>query len=133
MTGQTQFPDFLIIANPSHIIHLSYQGRCPGAGTLGFQSGVLHANTSVDPLESLSAGSTYSFGGVQRYITSIATAIQAFVDREYPDVGGEGLTIVPHLPTPQDGITWDDLSKHCVAERHGGLVQGHCLMIHGPS
>ena len=111
----------------------TYQGGCPGAGKLGFQSGALHANTSVDPLERLFAGSTYSFGGVQRYITSIATAIQAFVDREYPDVGGEGLTIVPHLPTPQDGITWDDLSKHCVAERHGGLVQGHCLMIHGPS
>ena len=113
--------------------HVTYQGGCPAAGKLGFQSGVLHANTSVDPLERLSAGSTYSFGGVQRYITSIATAIQAFVDREYPDVGGEGLTIVPHLPTPQDGITWDDLSKHCVAEKHGGLVQGPYLIIHGPS
>ena len=102
----------------------TYQGGCPGVGKLGFQSGVLHANTSLDPLERLSAGSTYTLGGVQRYITSIATAIQAFIDREYPDVGRKGLTIVPELPSPQDGITWDDLSKHCVAQRHGGLVQG---------
>ena len=102
----------------------TYQGGCPGVGKLGFQSGVLHANTSLDPLERLSAGSTYTFGGVQRYITSIATAIQAFTDREYPDVGGKGLTIVPELPSPQDGITWEDLSKHCVGQRHGGLVQG---------
>ena len=108
----------------------TYQGGCPGAGKLGFQSGALHANTSLDPLEMLSVGSTYSFGGVQRYITSIATAIQAFTDREYPNVG-EGLTIVPDLPSAQDGITWEDVSKHCVAERHGGLVQGQCLMIHG--
>ena len=110
----------------------TFQGGCPGAGKLGFQSGVLHANTSLDPLERLSAGSTYTFGGVQRYITSMATAIKAFTDREYPNVGGEGLTIVPDLPSPQDGITWEDVSKHCVAERHGGLVQGQCL-IESPS
>ena len=102
----------------------SYQGGCPASGKLGFQSGVLHTNNSLDPLERLSAGSSYTFGGVQRYITSIATAIQAFTDREYPDVGGRGLKIVPDLPSPQDGITWEDLSKHCVEERHGGLVQG---------
>ena len=103
----------------------THQGDCPGAGTLGFQSGVLHdANNNLDPLERLSAGSTYTFGGAQRFITSIDSAIQVFTDREYPDVGGEGLTIVPHLPTPQDGITWEDLSKHCVADKLGGLVQG---------
>ena len=78
----------------------------------------------MDPLERLFPGSTYTFGGSQRYTTSIATAIQAFTDREYPDVGGKGLKIVPDLPRPQDGITWEDLSKHCVTERHGGLVQG---------
>ena len=115
----------------SHL--LLYQGRCPGAGKLGFQTGVLHANTSLDPLERLSAGSTYTVGGVQRYITSIATAIKAFIDREYPDVGGLGLTRVPDLPSPEDGITWEDLSKHCINERHGGLLQGQCLMIYGPS
>ena len=109
----------------------TFQGGCPGAGKLGFQSGVLHANTSLDPLERLSSGSTYSFGGVQRYITSMATAIRAFTDREYPNIGGTGLTIVPDLPSPQDGITWEDVSKHCVAERHGGLVQGQCPMMHG--
>ena len=81
----------------------------------------------MDPLERLFPGSTYTFGGSQRYITSIANAIQAFIDREYPDVGGKGLKIVPDLPRPQDGITWEDVSKHCVAERHGGLVQGNCL------
>ena len=107
----------------------TFQGRCPGAGKLGFQSGILHANTSLDPLERLSAGSTYTFGGVQRYINSMATAIQAFTDREYPDIGGEGLTIVPDLPSLQDGITWEDLSKHCIAERHGGLLQGQVLVI----
>ena len=57
----------------------------------------------------------------------MATAIQAFTDREYPDVGGEILTIVPDLPSPQDGITWEDVSKHCVPDRRGGLVQGNCL------
>ena len=109
----------------------TYQGGCPGAGKLGFQSGALHTNIwSLDPLERLFAGSTYTFGGVQRYITSMATAIQAFTDREYPDVGGEGLTIVPDLPSPQDGITWGDLSKHCVEEKLGALVRGQCLKIH---
>ena len=96
-------------------------------GKLGYQSGVLHAS-GVDPLERLFGDSTYTFGGVQRYITSIATAIQAFTDREYPDVGGKGLAIVRDLPSPQDGITWEDLSKHCIEERHGGLVQGQCLI-----
>ena len=108
-----------------HLLSANYQGDCPGAGILGFQSGVLHdANTSVDPLERLFPGSTYTFGGSQRFTTSIGKAIQAFTDREYPDVGGKGLKIVPDLPRPQDGITWEDLSKHCVTERHGGLVQG---------
>ena len=78
----------------------------------------------MDPLERLFPGSTYTFGGSQRYTTSIGTAIQAFTDREYPDVGGKGLKIVPDLPRPQDGITWEDMSKHCFAEKHGGLVQG---------
>ena len=80
----------------------------------------------MDPLERLFPGSTYTFGGSQRYTTSIGTAIQAFTDREYPDVGGKGLKIVPDLPRPQDGITWEDVSKHCVGEasRHGAFVQG---------
>ena len=80
----------------------------------------------MDPLERLFPGSTYTFGGSQRYTTSIANAIQAFIDREYPDVGGKGLKIVPDLPRPQDGITWEDVSKLWVAEKHGGLVQGRC-------
>merc|ERR1719458_1248663 len=58
----------------------------------------------------------------------MATAIRAFTDREYPDVGGEGLKIVPDLPSPQDGITWEDLSKHCVAQRHGALARGHPVL-----
>ena len=121
----------LLMCIPPLIFHLSYQGRCPGVGKLGFQSGALHANTSVDPLQRLFAGSTYTFGGSQRYITSVTTAIQAFIDREYPDVGGKGLKIVPDLPSPQDGITWQDLSKHCVSERQGGLLQGqYCLLTY---
>ena len=100
------------------------QGGCPGAGILGFLSGVLHdAKTRVDPLERLFDRSTYTFGGVQRFKDSIENAIQAFIDREYPDVGGRGLKIVPDLSRPRDGITWEDLSKYCIAEKHGGLLQ----------
>ena len=111
----------------------TYQGGCPGAGKLGFLSGALHANTSLDPLERLSGESTYSFGGVQRYITSMATAIQAFTDREYQDVGGRGLKTVPFLPSPQDGITWEDLSKdYLIDNPKGGLVEGQCPVIGFP-
>ena len=112
-------------------LYATFQGDCPGRGRLGFQSGVLHdANNNVDPLERLFAGSTYTFGGVQRYKTSIATAIQAFTDREHPDIGGKGLKVVPDLLSPQDGITWEDVSKHWVAERHGALVYGQCHYFH---
>lgn len=100
------------------------QGDCPGAGILGFLPGVLHnAIVCVDPLERLFDKSTYTFGGVQRYKDSIEKAIQAFIDREYPDVGGRGLKVVPDLPRPRDDITWEDVSKHWIAERHGGLLQ----------
>ena len=99
------------------------QGACPGNGALGRHPGVLHQTTSIDPLERL-AGSTFSFGGAHRYIQRLSTAIKAFMDREYPDFGDKGLTIVPHLPSPQEGITWDDLTKHFVSERIGGLLQG---------
>ena len=107
---------------PLAMFCLQYQSDCPGAGKLGYQSGVLHDN-GTDPLERLFSGSTYTFGGHQRYSASITTAIKAFTDREYPDVGGKGLKIVPELPSPQDGVTWEDLSKHCVQERHGALVR----------
>merc|ERR1719167_1835680 len=77
------------------------RGDCPGAGILGFLPGVLHnAIVCVDPLERLFDKSTYTFGGVQRYKDSIEKAIQAFIDREYPDVGGRGLKVVPDLPRP---------------------------------
>ena len=105
------------------------QGTCPASGKLGFHRGVLHNGTSVDPLERLYTAVSYNFGGAQRYITSIATAIQAFIDREYPDVGSEGLTVVPDLQSPQGDIKWADLSKHCVVERHGGLVQSKFFHI----
>ena len=77
----------------------------------------------MDPLERIFTESTYTFGGVQRYKDSIEKAIQAFIDREYPDVGGRGLKVVPDLPRPRDDITWEDVSKHWIAERHGGLLQ----------
>ena len=112
----------------NHNFCLQYQGDCPGTGKLGYQSGVLHDN-GTDPLERLFSGSTYTFGGHQRYSASITTAIKAFTDREYPDVGGKGLKIVPELPSPQDGVTWEDLSKHCLKERHGALVQSKCILL----
>ena len=108
----------------------TFQGFCPGAGILGPQPGALHTNTSKDPFERLFQGSTYTFGGHLRYTTSIASAIKAFTEREYPDVGGKGLKIVPDLPSPQEDISWADLSKHCIADRHGGLVQGNLQMKH---
>ena len=116
-------------SNKGHLLEfqrLIYpQGACPGNGTLGRHRGVLHQTTSLDPLERLAfAGSTFSFGGVHRYIKRLSTAIKAFMDREYPDFSGKGLTIVPHVPSPQEGITWDDLTKHFVSERIGGLIQG---------
>ena len=101
------------------------QGACPGKGTLGCHRGVLHQTTSIDPLERLtSAGSTFSVGAVHRYIKRLSTAIKAFMVREYPDFSGKGLTIVPHVPSPQEEITWDDLTKHFVSERIGGVIQG---------
>ena len=103
--------------------NISFQGGCPGDGILGHQRGVLH-QTIKDPLERLFAGSTYTFGGAQRYINCLTTAIKAFIGREYPGVGGKGLLMVPHLPRPQEGITWDDLTKHFVKERIGGVIQG---------
>jgi len=109
--------------NPGPSSHC-HGGGCPGDGILGHQRGVLHQTISLDPLERLFAGSTYTFGGAQRYINCLTTAIMAFIGREYPDVGGKGLLMVPHLPSPQEGITWDDLTKHFVAQRHGGLIQG---------
>ena len=111
-------------ATTSQEHNISFQGGCPGDGILGHQRGVLHQTISLDPLERLFAGSTYTFGGAQRYINCLTTAIKAFIGREYPDVGGKGLLMVPHLPSPQEGITWDDLTKHFVAQRHGGLIQG---------
>ena len=121
MTGQSGIK-FTINSSPTDIRFI--QGICPGAGRLGPQVGVLHNNTSLDPLERLFAGSTFAFGGAQRYIMCLSTAITAFMDREYPSVRSGGLTIVPHLPSPQEGISWDDLTKHYIAEKHGGIIQG---------
>ena len=98
------------------------QGICPGEGRLGPQVGVLHNNTSLDPLERAFNGSNFALGGV-RLIKSLSVAIKEFTDREYPDVGGTGLKIKPDLPSPQEGITWEDLSRHCITQRQGGLVQ----------
>ena len=97
---------------------------CPGAGRLGPQVGVLHNNTSLDPLELAFNGSNFALGGAQRYIKSLSVAIKEFTKREYPDVGGEGLKIKPDLPSPHEGITWEDLSKYCTTQIQGGLVQG---------
>ena len=84
--------------------------------------------TNEDPLERMLKGSTYTVGGASRYINSLGTAIAAFIHREYPYLdhvmGQRGLRIVPSLPSAGTGITWEELSKHCISERHGGLLQG---------
>ena len=85
--------------------------------------------TNEDPLERMLKGSTYTFGGASRYINSLETAIDAFIHREYPYLenanGQQGLRIVPSLPDADADITWEELSKHCISERHGGLLQGY--------
>ena len=101
---------------------------CPGDGRLGPQPSAFH-RTSEDPLERMLKGSTYTFGGASRYIKSLETAIDAFIHREYPYLvnvmGQRGLKIVPSLPSADTDITWEELSKHCISERHGGLLQGN--------
>ena len=91
---------------------------------LGIQSDCLFQNSGQDPLERLLAGSTYTNGGPARYINTLKLAIKAFIDREHPDVGEKGLKVVLSLPTGQEGITWEELSLHCVKERLGGVISG---------
>ena len=91
---------------------------------LGPQAGALHLGTTADPLERLLGGSTYSMGGASRYITSLFTAITTFIQRAYPEAGGHGLLVVPVLPSTTQDITWDEVTRHAVQERHGGLLAG---------
>ena len=63
-------------------------------------------------------------GGAARYITSLSTAIKAFIDRYYPRAGKKGLLVVPELPSTTEGITWEEVTRHMVQERHGGLLAG---------
>ena len=119
MTGQSGIK-FTINSSPTDISFI--QGICPGARKLGPQVGVLHNNTSLDPLERAFNGNSFALGGAQ-LIKSLSVAIKEFTDREYPDIGGEGLKIKPDLPSPQEGITWEDLSRYCITQRQGGLVQ----------
>ena len=100
------------------------QARCPGAGVLGPQSGALHQGTTTNPLERLLATSTYNLGGAARYITSLSTAITAFIKRAYPTAGDKGLLVVPGLPSTTDDITWDEVTRHSIHQRHGGLLKG---------
>ena len=105
----------------------TFQGGCPGADVLGIQSDCLFQDSGQDPLERLLAGSTYTNGGSARYINTLKMAIRAFIDREHPDVGEKGLKVVPSLPTGQEGITWEELSLHCIKERLGGVIFGKFL------
>ena len=91
---------------------------------LGIQSDCLFLDSGQDPLERLLAGSTYTIGGSARYINSLKLAIKAFIDGEHPDVGEKGLKVVPSLPSGQEGITWEELSLHCIKERLGGVISG---------
>ena len=100
------------------------QGRCPGAGVLGPQSGALHLGNITDPLERLLGTSTYTLGGAARYITCLSTAITTFIQRAYPTAGGKGLLVVPVLPSTTDDITLDEVTRHSINQRHGGLLIG---------
>ena len=108
-------------------LHFLYQGVCPGDGVLGPQPSAFY-KTNEDPLERMLNGSTYTFGGASRYINSLEKAMDAFIHREYPYLkrvrGQRGLAIVPSLPSADTDITWEELSKHCISQRHGGLLQG---------
>ena len=107
-----------------HLLTPPSQAQCPGCGVLGPQPGVLHCGTTTDPLERLLGNSTYSMGGAARYITSLSTAIKAFIDRYYPRAGKKGLLVVPELPSTTEDITWEMVTRHMVHERHGGLLAG---------
>ena len=61
-------------------------------------------------------------GGAARYITSLSTAIKAFIDRYYPRAGKKGLLVVPELPSTTEDITLEKVTRHMVHERHGGLL-----------
>ena len=63
------------------------------------------------------AGATIHMGGATRWIRAAGDPIAAFVDREYPDLGEERITIVPDL-----GI--EPNSRHLISNqgRQGGLI-----------
>ena len=105
------------------------QTRCPGAGVLGPQAGALHLGTTTDPLERLLGTSTYTLGGAARYVTSLSTAITTFIQRTYPTAGGKGMLVVPVLPSTTDSITWDEVTRHSIHQRHGGLLIGRILKV----
>ena len=91
---------------------------------LGPQAGVLHLGITTDPLERLVGGSTYAVGGAARYLTSLIAAIRIFIQRVYPKAGEEGLLVVPLLPGTTEDITWEEVTRHMVKERHGGILAG---------
>ena len=92
---------------------------------LGPQAGALHLGTTTDPLERLLGGSTYSLGGAARYLSSLTTAITTFIQRAYPKAGEKGLVVVPGVPSTTEDITWEEVTRHMVKERHGGLLAGN--------
>ena len=91
---------------------------------LGPQAGALHLGTTDDPLERLVGGSTFAMGGAARYLTSLIAAIRIFIQRVYPKAGEEGLLVVPLLPSTTEDITWEEVTRHMVHERHGGILAG---------
>ena len=50
-------------------------------------------------------GSTYTFGGLNRYVMKLNEAIKEFIEQEYPNVVQHGLTIVPIFPNVEGNIT----------------------------
>ena len=66
--------------------------------------------------------------GADRFTKSLDNAIDAFVHREYPylvdPTKQQVQQIVPSLPTADGDISLEELTRHCISERLGGLLEG---------
>jgi 2C-methyl-D-erythritol 2,4-cyclodiphosphate synthase len=102
---------------------------CPGDGFLGYQPGSLHSPTQDPLFRCLNVNTTTcNLGGAAAVHTKIESAMHAFIDQSYPNLGNKDiLTVVPDLPEQETGMTMADMMRnmHSSMGRHGGLLEGH--------